>query len=202
MEDRRLPDQSFSSSSRLTRAHSPWRARLHGQPGSFQPAGWAPRRNDRSPWLQVDLKTPTVISGVGTQGGRYFWWSRGGWVISYKLSFSADGKLWKRYGQNTTEEVIGYSMMFIQLVKSKDSMCEMTFNKSPQVSEVQKTNHLRKRPLFEISRFTSISLFFSLYTTFYTNAQQIIVWFDCQSLSPYIARWSILCWWVWSTFKH
>lgn len=81
------------------------RARLHIQARSLKAAGWAPWLNDKSPWLQVDLGTRMVIAGIGTQGGRFFWWSAGGWVQKFKVSFSTGGQVWHTYGKNTSQEV-------------------------------------------------------------------------------------------------
>ena len=105
LEDRkRVPDVAFSASSTLTRAHSPSRARLHIQVGNQQAAGWAPRLDDSTPWLQVDLGARMTITGIGTQGGRYFWWSFGGWVVKFKVSFKISDKGWKIYAKNTSGE--------------------------------------------------------------------------------------------------
>ncbi len=105
LEDRRIPDAAFSASSILTRAHSASRARLHTQVRNLQAAGWAPRLSDRAPWLQVDLGTRMIIAGIGTQGGRYFWWSMGGCVRKFKVSFKTSEKGWQIYGKNNSEEV-------------------------------------------------------------------------------------------------
>ena len=105
LEDKRIPDVAFSASSTLTRAHSPSRARLNIQVRNQQAAGWAPGLDDSTPWLQVDLGAKTIITGIGTQGGRYFWWSFGGWVIRFKVSFEISDKGWQIYGKNTSGEV-------------------------------------------------------------------------------------------------
>ena len=105
LRDMRIPDMAFSSSSILTQANAPSRARLHLQIGKFQAAGWAPARGDNTPWLQVDLGNRMIIAGIGTQGGHYFWWSTGGWIQKFKVSFKSDGEEWQIYGQNTSEEV-------------------------------------------------------------------------------------------------
>ena len=105
LEDKRIPDVAFSASSTLTRAHSPSRARLHIQVRNQQAAGWAPRLDESTPWLQVDLGTKMIIAGIGSQGGRFFWWSAGGWVLRFKVSFKISGKGWQIYGKNTLGEV-------------------------------------------------------------------------------------------------
>jgi len=52
-----------------------------------------------------------IIAGIGTQGGRYFWWSMGGWVLKFKVSFKISGKGWQIYGKNTLEEVGGICLV-------------------------------------------------------------------------------------------
>ena len=105
---------AFSASSILTRAHSPPRARLHSQVTNFRAAGWAPRLSDKTPWLQVDLGTRMIIAGIGTQGGRYFWWSMGGWVRKFKVSFETSKKGWQIYGKNTPQEVRKVQLIVIK----------------------------------------------------------------------------------------
>ena len=46
-----------------------------------------PSRPEPQPWLQVDLKTPKLISGVVTQGSP----DMPRWVAAYTLSYSLDG---------------------------------------------------------------------------------------------------------------
>lgn len=113
LEDKRIPDVAFSASSILTRAHSPSRARLHIQVRNQQAAGWAPRLRDSTPWLQVDLGSRMIIAGIGTQGGRYFWWSTGGWVRKFKVSFKISERGWQTYGKNTSEEVCKVQLRLI-----------------------------------------------------------------------------------------
>lgn len=116
LEDRRIPDVAFSSSSVLTSAHAPSRARLHSQVRNLQAAGWAPIRGDKTPWLQVDLGTSIIIAGIGTQGGRYFWWSKGGWVEKFKVSFKRGEDEWQTYGKNTSEEVGNHGNLHIKVL--------------------------------------------------------------------------------------
>ncbi|XP_030210788.1 EGF-like repeat and discoidin I-like domain-containing protein 3 isoform X1 [Gadus morhua] len=56
---------------------------------------WAAARNDQAQWLQVDLLTPTNISGVITQGAKDF--GREQFVSSYKLTYSQDGRDWTTF---------------------------------------------------------------------------------------------------------
>lgn len=56
---------------------------------------WTPSRNDQKQWIQVDLLSPTKITGVITQGARDF--GRVQFVGSYKLAYSDDGISWTVY---------------------------------------------------------------------------------------------------------
>ena len=114
LEDRRIPNAAFSSSSVLTRAHSPSRARLHIQAKNRRAAGWAPKLGDMSPWLQVDLGSKMIIAGIGSQGGRYFWWSAGGWVRKFKVSFKAGDKAWHLYASQEVRQC-NYWRTFLSL---------------------------------------------------------------------------------------
>ncbi|KAM4634047.1 EGF-like repeat and discoidin I-like domain-containing protein 3 [Polymixia lowei] len=60
---------------------------------------WSAARNDQKQWIQVDLLAPTKITGVITQGARYF--GRAQFVGSYKLAYSNDGISWTVYQDET-----------------------------------------------------------------------------------------------------
>jgi hypothetical protein len=47
---------------------------------------WAPKYNNLSPWLQVDLGTVTKVTDVATQGSPYLDILE--WVTSYSLQYS------------------------------------------------------------------------------------------------------------------
>ncbi|XP_035250532.1 contactin-associated protein-like 5 isoform X1 [Anguilla anguilla] len=87
-----LPQSSFESSSKSSNSHSPYLAKLNSRDGG---GGWAPRRADRHPWLQVDLRDRVEVTAVATQG-------RHGsldWTTGYVLLFSDTGRSWKQYRQ-------------------------------------------------------------------------------------------------------
>ena len=48
------------------------------------------KTNDKNQWIQVDLKEPTLVSGVDTQGRADY----DQWVTRYKVQYSGDGKSW------------------------------------------------------------------------------------------------------------
>ena len=76
--------------------------RLHLTDGTNGKQGsWCGRRNDPTPWLQIDLLKDLTVTGVATQGrhGR-----NDQWVTEYKLQYSYDGtnfQYYKEFGRNT-----------------------------------------------------------------------------------------------------
>ncbi|KAK1158105.1 lactadherin-like isoform X1 [Acipenser oxyrinchus oxyrinchus] len=53
---------------------------------------WTALHNDRSEWLQVDLETPTQVTGIITQGAKDF--GNVQYVSEFKVAYSDDGKSW------------------------------------------------------------------------------------------------------------
>ncbi|XP_041074369.1 lactadherin-like isoform X2 [Polyodon spathula] len=53
---------------------------------------WTALHSDRSQWLQVDLETPTQVTGVLTQGAKDF--GNVQYVSEFKVAYSDDGKSW------------------------------------------------------------------------------------------------------------
>ncbi|XP_071501079.1 uncharacterized protein [Diadema antillarum] len=93
MESRRIPDARLSASSCYqsytdcaTRARLNQRASMQG--GRWRRGAWCAASNDRSPWIQVDLRTNRRIVGVITQG-RYPHSSQ--WVTSFGIQYKKDG---------------------------------------------------------------------------------------------------------------
>ncbi|XP_067114807.1 EGF-like repeat and discoidin I-like domain-containing protein 3 [Osmerus mordax] len=60
---------------------------------------WTPSRDDQKQWLQVDLLSPTKITGVITQGAKDF--GQVQFVGSFKLAYSDDGIAWTIYQDET-----------------------------------------------------------------------------------------------------
>lgn len=73
----------------------PSEGRLHNQLSlqkrSF--GGWCAKDSDNHPFLQVNLKTSTVITALATQGLPL----RDNSALRYKLNYSCDGKVWFEY---------------------------------------------------------------------------------------------------------
>ena len=55
--------------------------------------GWCAKDSDNHPFLQVNLKTSTVITALATQGLPL----RDNSALRYKLNYSCDGKVWFEY---------------------------------------------------------------------------------------------------------
>ena len=55
--------------------------------------GWCAKDSDNHPFLQVNLKTSTIITALATQGLPL----RDNSALRYKLNYSCDGKVWFEY---------------------------------------------------------------------------------------------------------
>lgn len=92
LQDRLIPDGSFSASSvhsSLLRSWSPFLARLH-QEGSAN--AWRPMNNNPHEWLQVDLGKVRRIAGVVTQGAHSLLTQM--MVTEFSVTVSQDGRSW------------------------------------------------------------------------------------------------------------
>jgi len=58
--------------------------------------GWCARRDDRNPYLQIDLLMPHTITKLATQGAR----GLNNWVKKFSLAFSYDTIKWFNYTVN------------------------------------------------------------------------------------------------------
>ncbi|PFX33163.1 Neuropilin-2 [Stylophora pistillata] len=88
MESKSISDAQISASSQLDDDHAPKQARLHIQAAiNGKSGGWSARTNDLYQWLQVDLRSKTIVTRIATQG-------RDGldeWVTKYRIQFSYSG---------------------------------------------------------------------------------------------------------------
>ncbi|XP_071495403.1 lactadherin-like [Diadema antillarum] len=92
-----LPDSSLTASSCSTNSACANKARLNGT------SAWKPSTSSSSEWLQVNLLSTYLVSGIITQG-------RGGskkFVTSYAISFSTDGSTWNQYTDPLTGSNMG-----------------------------------------------------------------------------------------------
>lgn len=70
--------------------------------------GWCARRNDRNPYLQIDLLMPHTITKVATQG------AANNWVKNFSLGFSYDNINWFNYTVNGKLKVTAFSLVLSQ----------------------------------------------------------------------------------------
>lgn len=92
LQDRLIPDTSFSASSvhsSLLRSWSPSLARLH-QEGSAN--AWRPMNNNPHEWLQVDLGSVKRIAGVVIQGAHSLLTQM--MVTEFSVTVSQDARSW------------------------------------------------------------------------------------------------------------
>ncbi|XP_063055139.1 discoidin, CUB and LCCL domain-containing protein 1 [Engraulis encrasicolus] len=68
---------------------------LSWMPGASDPTGkplqWAAEATDTQPWLEVELRERSTVTGIVTKGTSRFY------MESYVLMYSKDGKSWKSY---------------------------------------------------------------------------------------------------------
>ncbi|XP_015757096.1 PREDICTED: uncharacterized protein LOC107336222 [Acropora digitifera] len=87
VEDRSIPDGSFSASSSWSREFAPKQARLNLAKRGRLYGAWAARRNNRAQWLLVDITKLARVVGFATQGRQDY----NQWVMSLRISYSRDG---------------------------------------------------------------------------------------------------------------
>ncbi|XP_075924104.1 neuropilin-2 isoform X1 [Petromyzon marinus] len=82
-------DRIVASSTHSSRMWQPWQARLHNPIN-----GWTPSRDDPREWIQVDLGSLKLLSGVATQGAVSHESQIGYFVSSFRLEVSSLGADW------------------------------------------------------------------------------------------------------------
>lgn len=96
IQDKRIPDGAFTSSSMHNYQHGPERARLH-QPNNGRDIGaWAAKYNNKKQWLQIDLGAVSTLTGIATQGRH----GAKQWVTSYYVQYSHNCQTFARYREN------------------------------------------------------------------------------------------------------
>ena len=101
LEDKRIPDSSFTASGSYNNNHRPSLARLNLLSDGKHMGAWCPKRKSTNQWLRIDLGEITAVTKVATQG-RYNSEDR---VKTYKLSYSVDGIHWTWYKQRAVDKV-------------------------------------------------------------------------------------------------
>ncbi|XP_070531527.1 EGF-like repeat and discoidin I-like domain-containing protein 3 [Ptychodera flava] len=108
MESREIEDDQITASSTydmltpIRRTSHPTYSRLGTKESFFGPTGgWIADRIDENPWLQVDLRLPTTVTGIRT-AGRISEAVFHGWLITFKVGYSLDGDSWNIYQDTST----------------------------------------------------------------------------------------------------
>ena len=103
----RIPDDSFSASSRFQARYAAKYGRLNGR------GAWEPKTTtDPDDYLQIDLLYEYVICAVATQGNPPSQSRAQEWTTEYKLRHSLNGTTFFTYKENKTDKV-GMSCSYI-----------------------------------------------------------------------------------------
>ena len=97
--DKRIPDESITSSSKLSLDHAPSNARLDG------PRAWCSALDDNSSYIQIRFVKEKFITAIETQGSA----PDNSWSTKYDVHYLKKGK-WTIY-----KEVIWLSTAFYSL---------------------------------------------------------------------------------------
>ena len=124
MESGKILDKQITASSEWDANHTAHQGRLNFKEvvegGVAKKSGsWVARKNDKNPWLQVDLlREESVVASVATQGrNRNTRWSgpHNQWVKSYKLQYSNNGvdfEYYKDARQNSAQVRLKMSIIY------------------------------------------------------------------------------------------
>ena len=89
MESGAIKDAQITASTKWDDNHAPSRARLNWKLTGVKRGAWSSRVLDLKQWLQVDLGSYTIVTGVATQGRNAPRIRE--WVTKYRLQYSIDG---------------------------------------------------------------------------------------------------------------
>ena len=89
MESEAIKDAQITASTQWDENHAPSRARLNWKLTGVKRGAWSSRVLDLKQWLQVDLGSYTIVTGVATQGRNAPRIRE--WVTKYSLQYSTDG---------------------------------------------------------------------------------------------------------------
>lgn len=97
------------------------------------PSGWTANVKDLSPWLQVNLNDPFIVTRVATQG---YGGANDQWVESYRMSWKNGEGIWRNYSiphrrLSTSKvqwrtKVINFCLVIPCLVKSRTTFCKLS----------------------------------------------------------------------------
>ena len=117
MQNGRIRNVAITSSSRWDNFHAPHLARLQNKRRGRYMGGWSAKINNAYQWLQIDLKRPTKVVRISTQGRP----TVNQWVTSYYLLYSQDGVYFAYYFQRNTMKV--WFVSWFSVNRLKGSAC-------------------------------------------------------------------------------
>ena len=102
IQDKRIPDENFRASTFYDVTNTkPSQSRLKNYEYATAYYGWRAKVFNTRQWLQVDLGKLTRVTGVATQDLR----GHNYWVVRYTISYSTNGKVFRRYKAYGKEKV-------------------------------------------------------------------------------------------------
>lgn len=101
IEDKRIPSENLRASTFYNPVHSnPSQSRLNNYKYATAYYGWRSRQT-KNQWLQCDIGRLARVTGVATQSAR----GQNAWVKRYTISYSNNGRSFKRYKAYGREKV-------------------------------------------------------------------------------------------------
>ena len=89
-----IEDEQLTASSAWEDDHDKFGAQRGRLNLNRWPQGWTASVEDRSPWFQVNLKHPFIITQLATQG---YGGSVDQWVEKYRVSWKSEEEVWRNY---------------------------------------------------------------------------------------------------------
>ena len=111
MESGAIKDAQISASTQWNNNYGTSRARLNLKLTRVKGGAWVTRVLDLKQWLQVDLGSHTIVTGVATQGRNApRSWQ---WVTKYRLQYSTDGVNFHFYIEKGDNSLKVFSSFFL-----------------------------------------------------------------------------------------
>ncbi|XP_022780705.1 uncharacterized protein LOC111321951 [Stylophora pistillata] len=103
MSNGTILDHEISGSSTIDKAHPAFYARVitaRNERVSTR-GSWCAKLADKEQYLEIDLKKPRKVTGIGTQGQV----SDERWVVRYRITYSANGLKWTNYTEDNRQKI-------------------------------------------------------------------------------------------------
>ena len=111
MESGAIKDAQISASTQWNNNYGTSRARLNLKVTGVKGGAWVTRVLDLKQWLQVDLGSYTIVTGVATQGRNEPRLRQ--WVTKYRLQYSTDGVNFHFYIEKGDNSLKVFSSFFL-----------------------------------------------------------------------------------------